>query len=88
MRKVTFWQHEDVKPDGTFGDPALGSVEKFPMWRSSREPYSRTPSLEADGHWVSVSTGRLPDGTVTGITVYFESIEELESFVSGEPMFA
>lgn len=83
--RVELWQSVDVNPDGTIGDPvdpSKGAIEVLPLFRSSREPYHHTPSLRASGDWCSVSTGRLPDGTVTGITLYFNSRDEMQKFIA------
>lgn len=79
--RVQLWQHQDVKPDGSHEDRD-GGVNPFPQFRTSRENQYDTPSSRDSGDWLSVSTGRLPDGTMTGITLYFDSREEMEEFIS------
>ena len=78
--KVQLWQYQGVKPYGTHEDRD-GSVNPFPQFRTSRENQYDTPSSRDSGDWLSVSTGRLPDGSMTGITLYFASREEMEEFI-------
>lgn len=78
--RVELWQHTDVRPDGTREDRD-GSLIPYPMFRTSRENQYETPSAIDAGDWLNVSTGRLPDGTVTGITLYFDSRQEMEDFI-------
>jgi hypothetical protein len=77
--RVELWQYQDVSPDGIV--PSGGSVVTFPRFHSSRENEYDTPSSRQCGDWVSVSTGRLPDGTVTGVTLYFGSRDEMQDFI-------
>lgn len=79
--RVQLWQHTKIRPDGTHEDRE-GSLIPFPTFRTSRENQYDTPSTRAAGDWLSVSTGRLPDGTVTGITLYFDSRQEMEDFIT------
>jgi len=79
--RAELWQHTNVLPDGKHEDRE-GSLIPFPMFRTSRENQNDTPSARAAGDWLSVSTGRLPDGTVTGITLYFDSRHEMEDFIT------
>lgn len=78
--QVQLWQYVDVDPSGVV--PSGGSVIPFPQFRSSRENTHDTPSAVAGGDWLSVSTGRLPDGTMTGITLYFGSREDMDLFLA------
>lgn len=82
--RTELWQVANVNPNGTIGDPpapASGAMNVHPGFWTSREQYVSTPSLEDSGDWLSVSTGRLPDGTVTGITLYFDSREEMNQYI-------
>lgn len=77
--RVQLWQYVDVETSGIV--PSGGSVVPFPQFGSSRENTYDTPSARSAGDWLSVSTGRLPDGTMTGITLYFDSREDMEFFL-------
>jgi len=79
--QVQMWQYQDVQVDGTFA-ARDGAVVPYPQFRTSRENEYETASSQKDGDWLSVSTGRMPDGTMTGITLYFDSREEMEDFIS------
>lgn len=79
MMRVQLWQYTGVNPDGTHDGE--GSIVPFAQFRTSRENQYDTPSARAAGDWLSVSTGRLPDGSHTGITLYFDSRDEMEAFL-------
>jgi hypothetical protein len=73
--KIEHWSYINLNPDGTFaGDPnhRKGAVEPKPGLNTS-EPGESRP-------WLSVSTGRLPDGTMHGITVRFSCTKEMREF--------
>ena len=82
--KVSFWSYADLLPDGSFvADPEhkQGSVRPEPELATSGLHWRQTPSVQAeDEFWLSVSTGRLPDGTMHGITLSFECEEEMRRF--------
>ncbi len=81
---LTHWSYSDLLPDGSFsGDPMhqRGSVRPQPEIATSGNHWHQTPSLLADDeYWMSISTGRLPDGTMHGITLGFECEDEMRLF--------
>jgi len=82
--RVSFWSYADLLPDGSFvGDPEhkQGAVRPEPGLATSGLHWHQTPSVQAeDEFWFSVSTGRLLDGTMHGITLFFECEEEMRRF--------
>ena len=81
--KVEYWSYSNVKPDGRFeNDPdhKQGSVRPQPEMATSGRHWLPTRDTLASGHWMSVSTGRLPDGTLHGITLFFEDENEMHRF--------
>lgn len=81
--KVEYWSYANVKPDGTFeNDPEHleGSVRPQPEMSVSGMHHLQTRSVIEAGLWMSVSTGRLPDGTMHGITIYFDDEAEMRTF--------
>lgn len=81
--KITYWSYTDVNEDGTFGspvDPSLGSIRPEPGMATSGSHWHQTPSTQAAGLWMSVCTGRLPDGTCHGITISFRDEAEMHAF--------
>lgn len=81
--KVEYWSYNNVKPDGTFeNDPEhhQGSVKAKPQMDTSGLHHLQTRSTVEAGLWMSVSTGRLLDGTIHGITLYFDDETEMRDF--------
>ena len=81
--RVEYWMYQGVKPDGRFeNDPEHreGAVNPNPRMDTSGGHHAQTASTERDGLWLSVSTGRLPDGTMHGITIYFSNESEMRDF--------
>lgn len=81
--RVEYWNYANVKPDGTFEDDPEhkhGSVCPEPKMDTSGDHHLQTRSTVEAGLWLSVSTGRLPDGTMHGITLFFESEAEMNAF--------
>jgi hypothetical protein len=72
--KIEYWSYAGVKPDGTFAnDPqheagAVGTKPRAEKGQSRGFP------------WISVTTGRLPDSTMHGITLYFDSKDKMLEF--------
>ncbi len=81
--RVEYWTYANVNPDGSFeNDPdhREGTVRPMPEMATSGLHWNQTPSTKASGHWMSVSTGRLPDGTMHGITLFFDDETEFRRF--------
>lgn len=82
--KIEYWSESEVNEDGTIGfgtpNPALGSVSVEPGMNTSGMHHAQTPSTVRSGLWMNVSTGRLPDGTMHGITLYFDNEREMREF--------
>lgn len=81
--KVEYWNEIDVNPDGTFGEPVepkRGSIEVDPQMKTSYAPQLPTRSAYNNPFWMFVSTGRLKDGSIHGITIYFDSEEQMKQF--------
>ena len=68
LMKAKTFTHINVAPDGTFTDGRPGQVEVEPKLIVNR-----------DWLWVSIVTGLREDNTVHGITMQFETLEELEN---------
>lgn len=81
--KVEYWSYSSVKPDGTFENDEAhgeGSVRAQPGMATSGMHWRQTRSTVEAGLWMSVSTGRLQDGTMHGITLYFADENEMREF--------
>lgn len=81
--KIEYWQYSGLNLDGTFeGDPEnkQGSVCHKPKMDTSGLHHPNTRSAVESGLWLSVSTGRLPDGTMHGITIFFNDEAEMRLF--------
>jgi hypothetical protein len=81
--RAEYWSYNNVKSDGTFeNDPEHreGSVRPRPEMETSGLHWKQTRSAKSSGHWLSVSTGRLPDGTMHGITLFFDDENEMQRF--------
>lgn len=72
-----FWKHQPVDIEGNTFD-AKGMING----NVSTEPgVGENEPDDIDGAWVVVSTGRLADGSVRGITLSFESEMEKKKFL-------
>jgi hypothetical protein len=81
--RIEYWNDSDVKLDGTFeNDPEhhRGQCDPKPKMDTSGFHHPQTRSAMKAGLWMMVSTGRLPDGTIHGITIYFENESEMRKF--------
>ena len=81
--RIKYWTYSGVKLDGTFeNDPNNneGSVHVNPRMDTSGNHHYNTRSTRASGLWMSISTGRLSDGTVQGITLFFDDEPEMRQF--------
>lgn len=81
--RVEYWSHSNVLPDGTFeNDPEhrKGSVGTKPKMNTSGKHNLQTRSTVEAGLWMLVSTGRLDDGMVHGITIFFDDEAEMRDF--------
>jgi len=88
--KIKKYRHENVNEDGTFSDGKAGAVttegricRSQPGCGGCSEPTCNC----SQGHWLSISEGRTPDGVVQGITVEFEDQAEMELFLAGEAIY-
>lgn len=81
--RIKYWCHSNVLPDGTFENDSYhfkGSVNPAAGINTSGSHHLQTPSALAAGLWMSVCTGRLEDGNVHGLTIYFENEKEMQIF--------
>jgi hypothetical protein len=81
--RIEYWNYNEVNVDGTIGQPPRpheGSVRTEPGMDTSGKHHFQSPSTKRDGLWMKVSTGRLHDGTVHGITLYFRDEAEMRDF--------
>ena len=69
--KAKAFTHRNVGEDGTFTDGNPGAVKVNPDVIVNRGEL-----------WAMVTTGRRDDGTVKGITMLFDSLEEMEGLLS------
>ncbi|HEX6827255.1 MAG TPA: hypothetical protein VF077_13130 [Nitrospiraceae bacterium] len=82
--KISYWTYHGIKPDGTL-DGAPGQVCVTPKMDTSGNHHAQTRSTIESGLWMSVSTGRLEDGAMHGITLFFDDEQEMRDFeASGE----
>lgn len=81
--KVEHWEHKNVSPDGkTIRGGAVGVYGD--ITRSAPGGGCGLPTCHcSDGHWICVAEPRTADGTVSGVTFYFDSEEELQEFGNG-----
>jgi hypothetical protein len=76
---IEYWSYSGVRTDGTMeNDP--GAVVVEPGMDTSGLHHPRTGSAKSDGLWLGVCTGRLKDGTMHGITLYFDDDREMRQF--------
>lgn len=81
--KIEYWTQSEINEDGTMGNPVQperGSVNTDPRMDTSGMHHLQTRSLKRDGLWLMVTTGRLPDGTMHGITISFRDEAEMSAF--------
>lgn len=81
--KIEYWSWEDILPDGTTsGDTSgiLGAVNVEPRMDTNGNHHLDSSSSKRDGHWLMVTTGRLPNGVMHGITIYFDNEHEMQNF--------
>ena len=70
LMKAKAFTHKNVGEDGTFTDGNPGAVKVNPDVIVNRGEL-----------WAMVTTGRRDDGTVKGITMFFDSLEEMEELL-------
>ena len=78
--KIEYWNYSEINEDGTIGYPVrpeMGSLKTEGGMQTSGLHHAQTHYTKRDGLWLSVSSGRLPDGTMHGITIYFRDDEEM-----------
>ena len=86
--KIKHWTHNRVKPDGVVLDEngfhcgAVGVVPSISM--SSDDGGCGLEGCHcSDGHWLVIGFGRNEkDETVSGVTVYFDNYDEMQTFLS------
>lgn len=91
--RIEHWKYEGVAEDGTCADG--GSVVTRPKIQIERGARAKegfyVPELDKqvisksdveNPFWVSISAGRQPDGTMQGMTAYFDTPHEMERFLS------
>lgn len=81
--KIVYWTESGINEDGTMGNPIQterGSINTKPGMDTSGMHHLQTHSTKRDGLWLTVSTGRLEDGTCHGITIYFRNEAEMAKF--------
>jgi hypothetical protein len=67
LMKAQAFTHKNVDKNGTFRNGRKGQVEVDP-----------TVFVDRDNLSATMTTGRLTDGTVHGIAMFFDSVEEME----------
>lgn len=70
-----YWEYKNVSHNGECEDE--GSVETSPLISVSGNHHNMTLSTIKSGSWIFISTGLSEDGTVKGITAYFEDQDAL-----------
>jgi hypothetical protein len=79
--KVEHWTHKGVKPDGTFYESA-GAVNTEPnvdvTWKGEGCDCGTCQNSDC---YIRVNLGRDEEGTVRGMTIYFDSDKELAKFL-------
>ena len=76
--RVEYWSHSGISEDGSV--VGGGSVDPSPGVRTSGNHHLQTRSTKRDGLWLAVTSGRMDDGTMHGITVYFRDEREMRDF--------
>lgn len=72
--------HQNVRPDGTL--PEGGAIETRPIIRmSTGEGCGLIGCHCSDGYWISIGSGRRPDGTVEIVRVVFKDRAEIHEFL-------
>jgi hypothetical protein len=86
--KISKFKHEGVNPDGTFKD-RLGAVTvEGRVSMSAIDGGCGAGKCNcSEGHWISIVKPRTPEGVVEGMTVQFESHEELLAFKKGNVLY-
>jgi hypothetical protein len=78
--KIQSWEYRDVSATGILADER-GAVAVKPGAKWNNE-CAATRSTLNDGLFLCVNAGRDSQGTVRGITIYFDSRRELAKFLS------
>ena len=81
--KIEYWNYSEINADGSIGEPVrpeMGSLKTVGGMQTSGQHHAQTHSTKRDGLWLSVSSGRLEDGTMHGITIYFRDESEMTAF--------
>ena len=77
--RIEHWKHIGVRLDGTLeGEPGAVATEEV-----VRIGAGQGCGLESchcsDGYWITISFGRDTEGTLKGVTIYFDNAEEFYS---------
>jgi hypothetical protein len=75
--KIEYWSYQNVLPNGTIKGE-LGEIDPIPKINTSGLHHAQTRSTVESGLWMSVSTGRLEDSSMHGITIYFSNESEMD----------
>ena len=85
--RIKPFRHEGVKEDGSFDDPEKGAVHVERLFRlpdtvrgESIVPLSKR-QIKEEGHFICIGCPRTKDGVVEGVTIYFDSREELLGYL-------
>ena len=82
--RVEYWSDSGVLLDGQYKDVsrrrAEGSFCPYPKMDTSGGHHLQTRTEINSGLWLMVSTGVLPDGTIHGITLFFDDESEMRDF--------
>lgn len=81
--RIEYWDYSNLNPDGTFRDDPdhkQGKLDINPRMDISGFHHLQTASTIRDGLWLMVTTGRLSNGNMYGITIYFDNEEQFNNF--------
>ena len=79
--KIFTYQHENVKQDGTFIDQPGSVVTEGRIMMSEEQGGCNIKTCHcSDGHWISITEPRTPQGIVKGVTVVFDDYAEMKRF--------
>lgn len=89
--KIEYWHETDLNEDGSLGNPPelwRGTLETDPQLKTSYAPHFSSLSSQSNPHWMFVSTGRLKDESIHGITLRFDSEKEMNAFFANPKAIA
>lgn len=76
--KVEHWKHVGVNEDGVV--ESGGAVHTEPSVKVQRGAGCNCGTCRGAGDFIVVNMGRTDDGVVSGMTIYFDSTEELDKY--------